>query len=62
MKSKIITLSGTSGAGKTYLGREIMRRFPCISEIAGITTRPKRIDEVEGPLSNNLETEAAINE
>ena len=51
MESKIITVSGTSGAGKTHLVGKIIERFPNITEIAGITTRPKREGEIDGQSS-----------
>lgn len=52
MKSKIISISGTSGAGKTFLVDKIIKQYPSITEIAGITTRPMRPGEVQGQSSH----------
>lgn len=57
MESKIISISGTSGAGKTFLVDKIIKKFPNITEIAGVTTRPKREEEVEGQSSHFLTLE-----
>ena len=48
MKPSIITISGPSAAGKTFLVDEIRQNFPNITEIIGLTTRPKRKNEVDG--------------
>ncbi len=48
MKPSIITISGPSAAGKSFLVDEIIQNFPNITEIIGLTTRPKRKDEVDG--------------
>ena len=52
MESKVISVSGTSGAGKTFLVDKIIRQYPSITEIAGITTRPMRPGEVQGQSSH----------
>ena len=45
MKPSIIIISGPSAAGKTFLVDEIRQNFPNITEIIGLTTRPKRKNE-----------------
>ena len=52
MHEKIITISGTSGAGKSFLTDKIVQTFPGITEIAGITTRPMREGEIQGKSSH----------
>jgi len=68
MKSKIITVSGTSGGGKSFLVDEILNKYSNIHEIAGITTRSMRSGEENGKSSyfysldyfNQLEEEGKL--
>lgn len=48
MKPNIITISGPSAAGKSFLVDKIIEKFPNITEIIGLTTRPKREGEIDG--------------
>lgn len=57
MRPKIITISGTSGAGKSFLVDKIMLEFPGITEIAGVTTRPMRQGEIQGQSSHFITLE-----
>lgn len=43
-----IVVSGPSGAGKTTLVDEIIRRDPMLRTSVSVTTRPPRADEVDG--------------
>ncbi len=54
MKKEIISISGTSGSGKSYFVNKILETYPYISEIAGITTRAKRPGEIDGQSSYYL--------
>lgn len=47
-KGKLIVLSAPSGAGKTTIAHEMLRRFPALSFSISATTRPKRQGEIEG--------------
>ena len=51
MKPNIITISGPSAAGKSFLVDKIIDEFPNITEIIGLTTRPKRDGEIDGKSS-----------
>ncbi len=51
MKKEIISISGASGSGKSHFVGKILNKYPHISEIAGITTRPKRKGEIDGQSS-----------
>jgi len=44
----LIVVSAPSGAGKTSIVKEILKRHPEIVFSVSATTRPKRIDETEG--------------
>lgn len=44
----ILIISAPSGAGKTTLCRELLKRFPDIRESVSYTTRPPREGEVHG--------------
>ena len=57
MGTPIITVSGTSGAGKTFFVEKIVERYPQIREIAGITTRPMREGEIQGKSSHFITLE-----
>ncbi len=48
MKPNIITISGPSAAGKSFLVDKIIEKYPNITEIIGLTTRPKRDGEIDG--------------
>ena len=48
MKPNIITISGPSAAGKSFLVDKIIDKYPNITEIIGLTTRPKREGEING--------------
>lgn len=52
MKSEIITISGPSGVGKSFLIDKILNRYSNIHEIAGVTTRPIRVGEIDGQSSH----------
>lgn len=52
MKSKIITISGTSGGGKSFLVDKILNKYSNIHEIVGVTTRPMREGETNGKSSH----------
>lgn len=47
-KGFIITLSGISGAGKSYFIKNVTERFEKLEKLKAVTTREKRKDEVEG--------------
>jgi guanylate kinase len=47
-KGKVFIISAPSGAGKTTLTREILRRFPAFEFSVSATTRPPRNYEVDG--------------
>lgn len=57
MQSKIITISGTSGAGKSFLADKVIQVFPSITEIAGVTTRKMREGEIQGKSSHFITLE-----
>lgn len=44
----ILIISAPSGAGKTTLCRELLKRFPTMRESISYTTRPPRVGEVDG--------------
>jgi guanylate kinase len=45
---KIIVIAAPSGAGKTSIAREILRRSPLLRFSVSATTRPKRAGETDG--------------
>lgn len=47
-QGKIITLSGVSGIGKSYLKSYILSHNPDIQSLISVTTRRRRDNEVEG--------------
>jgi guanylate kinase len=47
-RGKLIVISAPSGAGKTTIAREIMKRNPSLGFSVSATTRPKRNGEIEG--------------
>ena len=47
-RGKLIVVSGPSGAGKTSICNELLRRIPSSRWSVSVTTRPKRGDEVDG--------------
>lgn len=47
-KRKLIVFSAPSGAGKSTIGKEILKEFPEIIFSISVTTRPKRETEREG--------------
>lgn len=47
-KGKLIVISGPSGAGKTSICNELLRRIPNARWSVSVTTRPKRGHEVDG--------------
>lgn len=47
-KGKIIAVSSPSGGGKTSVVKQILRDFPDIIFSVSVTTRPKRLNEVDG--------------
>jgi guanylate kinase len=47
-RGKLIVISAPSGAGKTTIAREILKRNPSCEFSVSATTRPKRAGEVNG--------------
>ncbi|MER3523435.1 MAG: guanylate kinase [Ignavibacteria bacterium] len=47
-RGKLIVISAPSGAGKTTIAREIMKRNPSLGFSVSATTRPKRNGEIDG--------------
>jgi len=47
-RGRLLILSGPSGAGKTSICKEILRRVPNTRWSVSVTTRARRGDEVEG--------------
>lgn len=47
-RGKLIVISAPSGAGKTTIAREIMKRNPSLGFSVSATTRPRRNGEVDG--------------
>jgi guanylate kinase len=47
-QGKLVVVSGPSGAGKTSICNELLRRIPNSRWSVSVTTRPKRGDEVNG--------------
>jgi guanylate kinase len=47
-RGKLVVVSGPSGAGKTSICNELLRRIPNSRWSVSVTTRPKRGDEVDG--------------
>jgi guanylate kinase len=47
-RGKLVVVSGPSGAGKTSICDELLRRIPHSRWSVSVTTRPKRGDEVDG--------------
>jgi guanylate kinase len=45
---KLVVISGPSGAGKTSICNELLRRIPNSRWSVSATTRPKRGDEIDG--------------
>lgn len=52
MKSKIITVSGASASGKSFLVDKILNKYSNLHEIVGITTRAMRPGEIDGKSSH----------
>ena len=48
VRGKIIVIAAPSGAGKTSIAREILRRNPLLRFSVSATTRPKRDGETDG--------------
>jgi guanylate kinase len=48
VRGKIIVIAAPSGAGKTSIAREILRRNPSLCFSVSATTRPKRPGETDG--------------
>lgn len=48
LKSKIIVISAPSGGGKTSIVKAILSQFPDLVFSVSATTRPKRVNEVDG--------------
>jgi guanylate kinase len=48
VRGKIIVIAAPSGAGKTSIAREILRRNPSLRFSVSATTRPKRAGETDG--------------
>lgn len=47
-KGRIITLSGMSGVGKSYLIKRLLSRTECFEKLKAVTTRKIRDDEING--------------
>jgi guanylate kinase len=47
-RGKLVVISGPSGAGKTSICNELLRRIPNSRWSVSVTTRPKRPGEVDG--------------
>ena len=47
-KQKLIVLSAPSGSGKTTIARELLHRYPEFTFSVSATTRPKRVNEIDG--------------
>lgn len=47
-RGKVVVISGPSGAGKTSICNELLRRLPNARWSVSVTTRPRRGDEVDG--------------
>src|SRR5262245_45738300 len=47
-RGNLIVISGPSGAGKTSICEELLRRLPNARWSVSVTTRPKRGPEVDG--------------
>ncbi len=47
-RGKLVVVSGPSGAGKTSICNELLKRIPNSRWSVSVTTRPKRGDEVDG--------------
>lgn len=47
-RGKLVVVSGPSGAGKTSICDELLRRIPHSRWSVSVTTRPKRGEEVDG--------------
>ena len=45
---KLIVISAPSGAGKTTIAREILKRNPSLEFSVSATTRPRRLGEIDG--------------
>ena len=48
VRGKIVVIAAPSGAGKTSIAREILRRNPSLRFSVSATTRPKRNGETDG--------------
>ena len=48
VRGNIIVIAAPSGAGKTSIAREILRRNPSLRFSVSATTRPKRNGETDG--------------
>lgn len=47
-RGRLVVVSGPSGAGKTSICKELLRRIPDSRWSVSVTTRPKRGNEVDG--------------
>lgn len=47
-RGKLIVISAPSGAGKTTIAREVLKRIPSLEFSVSATTRPRRLGEEDG--------------
>jgi guanylate kinase len=47
-RGRLFVISAPAGAGKTTLAQRLVKTFPSIVQVPSVTTRPKRVGEVEG--------------
>lgn len=53
----IISLTGPSGAGKEFLKKALLQKFPNFTELCWTTTRPLRFGEIQGVTRESISRE-----